>query len=206
MMAMTAYPVRSSSQAPNLNDTTAPHPSRLLACKRGTIVAVIWIWVVVAVVVIGAVAVLVAGRDDEMAEVYDDRPDVPFPTGRPLAAADLDQLRFSTGFRGYRMDEVDAFVARIKAELIGRESPSTEHSTAPASDPDESDARTQHDDEETQHDAEEPAEDAVRRIPDDPETSGDAAGPATPDRVEAPEAASQPDGDDTTAEHGRHRS
>jgi DivIVA domain-containing protein len=93
-------------------------------------VAVIWLWVVVAVVVIGAVAVLVAGRDDEMAEVYDDRPDVPFPTGRPLASADLDQLRFSTGFRGYRMDEVDAFVDRIKADLISREEPSTEDTAA----------------------------------------------------------------------------
>jgi DivIVA domain-containing protein len=94
---------------------------------------VIWVWVVVAVVVIGAVAVLIAGRDDEMAEVYDDRPDVPFPTGRPLTAEDLDELRFSTGVRGYRMDEVDAFIARVKADLIGRESAG--ESATPAADP-----------------------------------------------------------------------
>jgi DivIVA domain-containing protein len=82
---------------------------------------VIWVWVVVAVLVVGVAAVLIAGRDDEMAEVYDDRPDVPLPAGRPLTAADLDGLRFSTGLRGYRMDEVDAFIARVKADLISRE-------------------------------------------------------------------------------------
>lgn len=81
----------------------------------------IWVWVVVAVLVVGVAAVLIAGRDDEMAEVYDDRPDVSLPAGRPLTAADLDGLRFSTGLRGYRMDEVDAFIARVKADLISRE-------------------------------------------------------------------------------------
>ncbi len=78
----------------------------------------IWVWVVVCVLVVGAAAVVVAGRDHEMAEVYDDRPDVPIPTGRALTATDLDELRFSTGLRGYRMDEVDAFVARVRAELL----------------------------------------------------------------------------------------
>ena len=81
----------------------------------------IWVWVVVAVLVVGVAAVLVAGRDDEMADVYDDRPDVSLPAGRPMTAADLDGLRFSTGLRGYRMDEVDAFIARVKADLISRE-------------------------------------------------------------------------------------
>ncbi|MGH3506241.1 MAG: DivIVA domain-containing protein [Nocardioidaceae bacterium] len=81
----------------------------------------IWVWVVVAVLVVGVAAVLVAGRDDEMADVYDDRPDVSLPAGRPMSAADLDGLRFSTGLRGYRMDEVDAFIARVKADLISRE-------------------------------------------------------------------------------------
>jgi DivIVA domain-containing protein len=106
---------------------------------------VIWVWVVVTVVLVGAVAVVVAGREDGMAEVYDDRPDVSFPVGRPLTPSDLDHLRFSTGVRGYRMDEVDAFVARVKADLLAREEiaqdvepaepePETERDRAPTED------------------------------------------------------------------------
>lgn len=56
-----------------------------------------------------------------MAEVYDDRPDVALPTGRPLTAEDLRTLRLNTGVRGYRMDEVDALLARLEAEMIERE-------------------------------------------------------------------------------------
>jgi DivIVA domain-containing protein len=143
-------------------------------------VAVIWLWVVVAVVVIGAVAVIVAGRDDEMAEVYDDRPDVPFPTGRPLASADLDQLRFSTGFRGYRMDEVDAFVDRIKADLISRETTSADDTTAsvPTS-PGEADQRADREDDES------------------------AAPPATDDEVEQTEESAERGGDDVSSDHDR---
>ena len=57
-----------------------------------------------------------------MAEVYDDRPDTSLPTGRPLTADDLRSLRLNTGVRGYRMDEVDALIARLEAEMIERES------------------------------------------------------------------------------------
>jgi DivIVA domain-containing protein len=82
---------------------------------------VIWLWVVVLVVVLGAVAILAAGRDDAMGEVYDDRPDRGIPTGRPLTADDLDAVRLSTAVRGYRMDEVDALIDRLRADLIARE-------------------------------------------------------------------------------------
>ena len=49
----------------------------------------------------------------------------PSPTERPAARcragdvdrAALDRLRFSLGFRGYRMDEVDAVLDRVAAEL-----------------------------------------------------------------------------------------
>ena len=80
-----------------------------------------WFWVVVIVVVIGAVVVISVGRDDNMSEVYDDRPDLGVPAGRPLTADDLRQLKFSTAVRGYRMDEVDALIARIQADLVNRE-------------------------------------------------------------------------------------
>ncbi len=66
-----------------------------------------------------------------MAEVYDDRPDVALPTGRPLTAEDLRTLRLNTGVRGYRMDEVDALLARLEAEMIEREDrPSDEAAAA----------------------------------------------------------------------------
>ena len=90
--------------------------------RRGTIVWVIWVWVVVLVVIIGGIAVLVAGRESAMGEVYDDRPDATLPTGRPLTAADVQALRLSTAVRGYRMDEVDALLSRIQADLRARES------------------------------------------------------------------------------------
>ena len=82
----------------------------------------LWVWVVVLVVVIGALAVVVVGRDDAMAEVYDDRPDTTVPTGQPLTPDDIASVRFTTGLRGYRMDEVDAFLERVRTDLLARES------------------------------------------------------------------------------------
>jgi DivIVA domain-containing protein len=82
---------------------------------------VLWFWVVVLVALIGAIAVVAAGRGDAMSEVYDDRPDAALPKGRPLNAEDLRSLRLTTGVRGYRMDEVDALLARLEVEMIDRE-------------------------------------------------------------------------------------
>lgn len=76
---------------------------------------------VVLVVIIGTVAVIAAGRGDAMADVYEDRPDVTLERGHPLTAADIANVRFTTAVRGYRMDEVDAFVARIDADLRARD-------------------------------------------------------------------------------------
>jgi DivIVA domain-containing protein len=36
-------------------------------------------------------------------------------------AVDIDQLRFSVAFRGYRMDQVDEVLDRLRAELAARE-------------------------------------------------------------------------------------
>ena len=82
----------------------------------------VWLWVLVIVVLIGALAVLLVGSEDSMAEVYDDRPDLTVPIGRPLHSDDLLDVRFSTAVRGYRMDEVDALLARVRADLLARES------------------------------------------------------------------------------------
>jgi DivIVA domain-containing protein len=84
---------------------------------------VLWVWVIVLVAIIGGIAVVAAGRGDAMAEVYDDRPDALLPADRPLCADDLRTLRLNTGVRGYRMDEVDALLARLEAEMIEREEP-----------------------------------------------------------------------------------
>lgn len=92
-----------------------------MSAKRGTIGAVLWFWVVVLVALIGGIAMVAAGRGDSMAEVYDDRPDASLPGGRPLNADDLRLVRLNTGFRGYRMDEVDALLARLEAEMLERE-------------------------------------------------------------------------------------
>ena len=56
-----------------------------------------WVWVVVIVVVIGAVVVVAVGRDDAMAEVYDDRPDVDCPDRPPADRRRPERRRFSTG-------------------------------------------------------------------------------------------------------------
>lgn len=101
-----------------------------------------WVWVVVIVAIIGVLVVVAVGRDDAMAEAYDDRPDVTIATGRPLTADDIAEVRFSTAVRGYRMDEVDAFIARIQADLLAREhhsKPSGRHvdDQAVEADPDE---------------------------------------------------------------------
>lgn len=81
----------------------------------------IWLWVVGIVVVIGVVAVIAAGRDVSMAEVYEDRPDNALPAGRPLSADDVEAVRFTTAVRGYRMDEVDAFLDRVRDQLASHQ-------------------------------------------------------------------------------------
>jgi DivIVA domain-containing protein len=80
-----------------------------------------WFLAVLIVLVMGAVAVVAAGRGGAMAEVYDDRPDSLVQADGPLTAHDLRRVRFSTAFRGYRMAEVDALLDRLAEELESRE-------------------------------------------------------------------------------------
>jgi DivIVA domain-containing protein len=78
---------------------------------------VTWFFAVLIVLLMGAVAVVAAGRGGTMAEVYDDRPDSRVQAERPLSAEDVRTVRFTTAFRGYRMAEVDALLERVAAEL-----------------------------------------------------------------------------------------
>jgi DivIVA domain-containing protein len=46
------------------------------------------------------------------------------PTEREITGSDLKQVRFAVGLRGYRMDQVDALLDRLGAQLDGDIGPS----------------------------------------------------------------------------------
>lgn len=75
----------------------------------------------VAVVVAGAAVAVGTGRlVGGLDEPTTSRPLRALPDG-PLAAEDLDRVRFSLGLRGYRMDEVDAALDRVRDEVAERD-------------------------------------------------------------------------------------
>ncbi|GAA2319847.1 DivIVA domain-containing protein [Streptomyces kunmingensis] len=75
------------------------------------------------VVVVAAVTLAVLGGGDggalrdEPSQFYAD----PLPQDRPLARADVEELRLPTAVRGYRMAEVDDALNRLGAELAERD-------------------------------------------------------------------------------------
>lgn len=75
-----------------------------------------WFFAILVVLALGGVAVVASGYGSPMVRVHPDRPDVKVPSGR-LSGADLRRVRFSTAVRGYRMDEVDALLSRLAAQL-----------------------------------------------------------------------------------------
>ncbi|HET7328986.1 MAG TPA: DivIVA domain-containing protein [Nocardioidaceae bacterium] len=81
----------------------------------------IWFLGLLVVLVIGATAVVAAGRGGAMTPAYPDRADVLVPGDRDLCAQDLREVRFSVGLRGYRMDEVDALLRRLTTQLEAAE-------------------------------------------------------------------------------------
>jgi DivIVA domain-containing protein len=87
--------------------------------------------VIGALVLIGiAVALSLFGDTLEPEEV--DSPDLGLPTDRLLTSADVPELRFRTGLRGYRMADVDAAIASLGEALANAEQraeAATEHST-----------------------------------------------------------------------------
>lgn len=76
-----------------------------------------WFFAFLIVALMGAVAVVAAGRGGSMVEVYDDRPDSRVQADGPLTSEDVRRVRFSTAFRGYRMSEVDELLDRLAVEL-----------------------------------------------------------------------------------------
>ncbi|MGQ0842590.1 MAG: DivIVA domain-containing protein [Sporichthyaceae bacterium] len=73
----------------------------------------------VAVVVFG-VAAVAAGAGGTLADAALDRAPWRAPE-EPLAAADLETVRFPSAIRGYRMDLVDAVLDRAAAALAARD-------------------------------------------------------------------------------------
>jgi DivIVA domain-containing protein len=70
--------------------------------------------------VLFAAAVVATRSDPLLADSPPDRPELVLPDA-PMTAQDVAAVRFSTALRGYRMDEVDAVLDRLAAELADRE-------------------------------------------------------------------------------------
>ena len=81
----------------------------------------VWVVVLAVLVVVTVLVVVAVARGEQMRPAYDDRRDVVVPADRPLVADDLAKVRFTTAARGYRMSEVDALLARLRAEMAERE-------------------------------------------------------------------------------------
>jgi DivIVA domain-containing protein len=78
---------------------------------------VIWLALFVAVVVAVVTAAAVLGRvDGSLADATTTMSHVPLPEDQ-LTPGDIDELRFDTALRGYRMSEVDAVIDRLRREI-----------------------------------------------------------------------------------------
>jgi DivIVA domain-containing protein len=82
---------------------------------------VFWVMVTVVAVIVFLAAAAAAGRTDRMSPPTIDRPPLDLPADRALQAADVEALRLSVAFRGYRMDEVDDVLDRLRDELAARD-------------------------------------------------------------------------------------
>ena len=80
-----------------------------------------WYWTIVVVLILGGVAVLASGRGGAMT-APDRRTPFRLPEG-PLGADDVRRVRFRGAVRGYRMDEVDALLDRLAAQLEAQDPP-----------------------------------------------------------------------------------
>ena len=77
-----------------------------------------WFFVLCAAVAAAAAVALVVGRvDGTMGEATSSLAHQTLPDDRPLTDADIAAVRFDVGVRGYRMDQVDDVVDRLRDEL-----------------------------------------------------------------------------------------
>ncbi|NAZ81001.1 DivIVA domain-containing protein [Kineococcus sp. R8] len=76
---------------------------------------------VLVLVAVGLVAAVASGRiTGGLGPATSSRPYVGLPEG-PVVASDVDAVRFSLGLRGYRMDEVDAVLEKLRDEIRERD-------------------------------------------------------------------------------------
>ena len=80
-----------------------------------------WFQLVVVLLLLAAVGWLAVGGGGHMSEPVPDRADLALPDDRFVVARDLDQVRFSVGLRGYRMEEVDDVLDRLAREVEVRD-------------------------------------------------------------------------------------
>ncbi|BBH16719.1 hypothetical protein Back2_10060 [Nocardioides baekrokdamisoli] len=80
---------------------------------------ILWLAGILVVLTLGGVAAVAAGFGGQMAPAEDDRRPLNLPAG-PIGAADLRDVRLNVAVRGYRMDEVDALIARLADQMEGR--------------------------------------------------------------------------------------
>lgn len=76
-----------------------------------------WFLAALIVAIIGAVAVVAAGKGAGLQPADVDQPDLELPADGPITGTDLRTLRFNTAVRGYRMAEVDALLDRLADQL-----------------------------------------------------------------------------------------
>ena len=75
----------------------------------------------VVLAVLGGIAVVAAGRGSAMPDADPDRSPLAVLPPDEVGGRDIERLRFSLAFRGYRMDEVDDVLDRLTAELDQRD-------------------------------------------------------------------------------------
>jgi DivIVA domain-containing protein len=71
--------------------------------------------------VLGGVAVVAAGRGSALPDPDPDRSPLGVLPPDEVGPTEVERLRFSLAFRGYRMDEVDDVLDRLTAELTQRD-------------------------------------------------------------------------------------
>ena len=85
----------------------------------------VWIFfILVALLLVVGMAAVITGRltPDPMADPVASTPDHGLPPG-DFRAEDVDAVRFDTALRGYRMDQVDDVVDRLRMRIAEIESP-----------------------------------------------------------------------------------
>ncbi|MFI6942165.1 DivIVA domain-containing protein [Streptomyces sp. NPDC050418] len=82
-----------------------------------------WFLLIALAVVVAAVSLAVLGgsEDGVLSEAPPQYLVDPLPADRPLARADVEELRLPVAVRGYRMAEVDDALSRLGAELAERD-------------------------------------------------------------------------------------